>query len=50
MAPKKFTEYAIGKGVIISTLFGSGGYYSYPQRIKQGKFNDNDTVTHKEIQ
>jgi len=45
--PKKFTEYAIGNGVIISTSFGSGGYYSYPQRIKQGKFNDNDTVTHK---
>lgn len=44
---KKFTEYAIGNGVIISTSFGSGGYYSYPQRIKQGKFNDNDAVTHK---
>jgi hypothetical protein len=47
LVPKKFTEYAIGNGVIISTSFGSGGYYSYPQRIKQGKFNDNDTVTHK---
>lgn len=45
--PKKFTEYAIGNGVIISTSFGSGGYYSYPQRIKQGKFNVNDTATHK---
>jgi NAD+ kinase len=45
--PKKFTEYAIGNGVIISTSFGSGGYYSYPQRIKQGKFNVNDTTTHK---
>ena len=44
---KKFTEYAIGNGVIISTSFGSGGYYSYPQRIKQGKFNVNDTTTHK---
>ena len=42
-----FTEYAIGNGVIISTSFGSGGYYSYPQRIKQGKFNVNDTATHK---
>jgi NAD kinase len=45
--PMKFTEYAIGNGVIISTSFGSGGYYSYPQRIKQGKFNVNDTATHK---
>jgi NAD+ kinase len=44
---KKFTEYAIGNGVIISTSFGSGGYYSYPQRINQGKFNVNDTATHK---
>ena len=42
-----FTEYAIGNGVIISTSFGSGGYYSYPQRINQGKFNVNDTATHK---
>lgn len=44
---KKFTEYAIGNGVIISTSFGSGGYYSYPQRILQGKFNVNDAATHK---
>jgi hypothetical protein len=29
----KFKEYAIGNGVIISTSFGSGGYYSYPNRI-----------------
>ena len=29
-----FTEYAIGNGVIISTAFGSGGYYSYPDRLK----------------
>ncbi|HEY9387896.1 MAG TPA: hypothetical protein VIP70_12715, partial [Nitrososphaeraceae archaeon] len=38
---QKFTEYAIGNGVIISTSFGSGGYYSYPQRIKLGRWNDN---------
>jgi NAD kinase len=31
---EKFTDYAIGNGVIISTSFGSGGYYSYPDRIK----------------
>jgi hypothetical protein len=28
-----FTEYAIGNGLIISTAFGSGGYYSYPDRL-----------------
>ena len=28
-----FTDYAIGNGVIISTSFGSGGYYSYIDRI-----------------
>ena len=27
-----FTEYAIGNGVIVSTPFGSTGYYSYPDR------------------
>ena len=26
---KKFTEYAIGNGIIISTSFGARGYYSY---------------------
>ncbi|CAN5584849.1 hypothetical protein BH23THE1_BH23THE1_16980 [soil metagenome] len=33
--PKRtvFTDYAIGNGVIISTSFGSGGYYSYIDRI-----------------
>lgn len=33
--PKKtiFTDYAIGNGVIISTSFGSTGYYSYMDRI-----------------
>ena len=42
-----FTEYAIGNGVIISTSFGSGGYYSYPQRIKLDRYNDNDTSIQK---
>lgn len=31
-----FIEYAIGSGVIVSTPFGSTGYYSYPDRIKVG--------------
>lgn len=31
-----FTDYAIGNGVIVSTSFGSAGYYSYPDRIKAG--------------
>jgi len=29
-----FTDYAIGNGVIVSTSFGSAGYYSYPDRMK----------------
>ena len=29
----RFTDYAIGNGVIICTATGSSGYYSYPQRI-----------------
>ena len=32
-----FTDYAIGNGVIISTLFGSNGYYDYPERIRLRK-------------
>lgn len=35
-----FTDYAIGNGVIISTAFGSSGYYSYPNRIKNNKNDD----------
>jgi hypothetical protein len=34
-----FTDYAIGNGVIVSTSFGSSGYYSYPDRIKPDKGN-----------
>ena len=30
----KFTESAIGDGVVISTRAGSTGYYSYPDRVK----------------
>lgn len=31
----EFIEYVIGNGVIISTSFGSSGYYSYLDRIKK---------------
>jgi NAD+ kinase len=37
---KKFTEYAIGNGVIVSTSFGAYGYYSYLDRITVGKRNN----------
>lgn len=49
--PKSFAfkEYAIGNGVIVSTAFGSGGYYSYPNRLRDEKirnareeFSDNE--------
>ena len=39
---KKFAEYAIGNGVIISTSFGARGYYSYLDRITVGKRNNNN--------
>ena len=32
-----FNDYAIGNGVVVSTSFGSGGYYSYPDRLGSGK-------------
>lgn len=35
-----FTEYAIGNGVIVSTPFGSGGYYSYADRMKVGSWSN----------
>jgi NAD+ kinase len=41
-ALKKFAEYAIGNGVIISTSFGAHGYYSYLDRITAKKRNDNN--------
>lgn len=45
---KKFTDYAIGNGVIISTSFGSGGYYSYPDRIKLwNQINNNKNIINK---
>ena len=42
-----FTDFVIGNGVIISTSFGSSGYYSYLDRIGKPKkkpmelFDDN---------
>jgi NAD+ kinase len=39
---KKFAEYAIGNGVIISTSVGARGYYSYLDRITAGKRNNNN--------
>jgi NAD+ kinase len=38
---QKFTDYAIGSGVIISTSFGSAGYYNYLDRIKLNKLEGN---------
>jgi hypothetical protein len=32
-----FSDYAIGNGVIISTSFGAGGYFSYPDRLLADK-------------
>lgn len=32
-----FSDYAIGNGVIISTSFGAGGYFSYPARLQPGE-------------
>jgi NAD+ kinase len=32
-----FSDYAIGNGVIITTSFGAGGYFSYPGRLRSGK-------------
>jgi NAD+ kinase len=32
-----FSDYAIGNGVIISTSFGAGGYFSYPDRLPSGR-------------
>jgi NAD kinase len=35
-----FKDYAIGNGVIVSTAFGSGGYYSYPYRLRDKKIRN----------
>jgi NAD+ kinase len=35
-----FADYAIGNGVIISSSFGSGGYFSHPDRLQPAKHNN----------
>jgi hypothetical protein len=47
---KKFAEYAIRNGVIISTSFGARGYYSYLDRITAGKRNTNNKSNNNSIQ
>jgi hypothetical protein len=47
---KKFTEYAIGNGIIISTSFGARGYYSYLDRIIAGKGKKNNQANSNSIQ
>ena len=47
---KKFAEYAIGNGIIISTSFGARGYYSYLDRITAGKRNNNNKSNNNSIQ
>jgi NAD kinase len=39
-----FNEYAIWNGVIISTSYGSGGYFSYPDRLKCGNWKAKSPV------
>ncbi len=34
-----FNEYAIGNGVIVSTSYGSAGYFSYPNRLRSKKWD-----------
>ena len=47
---KRFTEYAIGNGIIISTSFGARGYYSYLDRITAGKGKKNRNGNSNDIQ
>jgi hypothetical protein len=39
-----FSEYAIGNGVIVSTSYGSGGYFSYPNRLKSKEWDQNSSI------
>ncbi|MFL6503249.1 MAG: hypothetical protein ACJ70W_06895 [Nitrososphaera sp.] len=39
-----FNEYAIGNGVIVSTSYGSGGYFSYPDILKSKEWHQNRAV------
>jgi hypothetical protein len=39
-----FNEYAIGNGVIVSTSYGSAGYFSYPNRLKSKKWDQGSAI------
>jgi NAD+ kinase len=39
-----FNEYAIGNGLIVSTSYGSGGYFSYPNRLKSKEWDRNSSI------
>jgi NAD+ kinase len=39
-----FNEYAIANGVIVSTSFGSGGYFSYPNRLKSKEWDQTSSI------
>ncbi|HEY6757398.1 MAG TPA: hypothetical protein VI037_08455 [Nitrososphaera sp.] len=39
-----FNEYAIGNGVIVSTSFGSAGYFSYPNRLKAKEWDQASSI------
>lgn len=39
-----FNEYAIGNGVIVSTSFGSAGYFSYPNRLNSKKWDQGPSI------
>lgn len=44
---QSFSDFAIGNGVIISTSFGSNGYYNYPERIRLGKWRSDNRNTER---
>ncbi len=43
-ADSLFKEYAIGNGVIVSTSFGSGGYFSYPNWLKAKEWHQKSST------
>jgi len=40
----EFCDYGIGNGVIVSTAFGSGGYFSYPDRLERRNWDGNHST------
>jgi NAD+ kinase len=38
----RFSDCAIGNGVIVSSSFGAGGYFSYPDRLMRDKMSSSD--------